>query len=141
MTSLELSRRSFSDYDNDHSTEIFNSQEMRFCGGVKSIPLISRLFNQDYKSYPKAEHWTIKKKRKKKFQERCMTCQEWYSIHQNSNVLKENNVAPYIKKNSFKNKYLQVSFLLTQVTFSLETKVSETNYSTNWHSAVSRFNI
>ena len=66
MTSLELSRRSFSDYDNDHSTEIFNSQEMRFCGGVKSIPLISRLFNQDYKSYPKAEHWTIKKKKEKK---------------------------------------------------------------------------
>ena len=66
MTSLELSRRSFSDYDNDQSTEIFNSQEMRFCGGVKSIPLISRLFNQDYKSYPKAEHWTIKKKEKKR---------------------------------------------------------------------------
>ena len=60
---------------------------MRFCGGVKSIPLISRLFNQDYKSYLKAEHWTIKKKEKKNFQERCMTCQEWYSIRHNSNVL------------------------------------------------------
>ena len=116
MTSLELSRRSFSDYDNDQSTEIFNSQEMRFCGGVKSIPLISRLFNQDYKSYPKAEHWTIKKKEKKNFQERCMTCQEWYSIHHNSNVLEGKNVVALSKRtvsktNIFKSlSYWQVTF-------------------------------
>ena len=51
MTSLELSRRRTTTTKARYGD--FNSQEMRFCGGVKSIPLISRLFNQDYKSTQK----------------------------------------------------------------------------------------
>ena len=60
MTSLELSRRRTTTTKARYGD--FNSQEMRFCGGVKSIPLISRLFNQDYKSTQKPSIERLKKR-------------------------------------------------------------------------------